>query len=132
MLRESFNLIVLSVMLVVGTTGCVPLLVAGAAGVAAGGTAIWLNDKIVQEVEATYEEAVVAAKEALDALNLPLNKETRTASATQLLSNEVDRSTIWIDIHAVSDTTSRIEVRVGAVGNEEASRQIMDEINKHL
>lgn len=114
---------------VVGTSGCVALLAGGAA---AGGTALWLSDKLVQEVNAPLDRSVAAAERALDSLSLPLNKKTVKADVAQLMSTHTDGKTIWIDVHRVSDSRSRIEVRVGAIAEEDAARKILDRIVGYL
>jgi hypothetical protein len=61
-----------------------------------------------------------------------VKKETTKAEVAQIMSNYTDGRTIWIDIHKISETSSRIEVRVGATGDKEAASKILDRINKYL
>ena len=109
--------------------GCV-LLLAGAAGGA--GTAAWLSNKLTQEVNAPFDKSIDAAKSALKSLKLKLEKETKKDNVAQIMSNYSDGKTIWIDIHNLTPRTSRIEVRVGVAGDEEAARKVMDKILRYL
>lgn len=111
-------------------SGCVPLL-AGAVGGA--GTAVWLSGKLIQEFHKPYEDTVNAARQALRALKLDLNKETKEEIITQLKSKYSDGKEIWIDIHKISLESSRVEVRVGTIGpNKEAASLILKKIEKLL
>lgn len=109
--------------------GCVPLL-AGAAGGA--GTAAWLSGKLSQEVNASYENAVRAADSGLKSLRLEALKQTATDSITQIRSKYTDGKEIWIDVRRVTESLSRIEVRVGVLGDKEAAGKILERINRYL
>jgi len=109
--------------------GCVALL-AGAAGGA--GTAYWLSGKLAQDFNAPYSRAIQAAHNALDALKLPVTKETATTEVTQIISKYTNGATIWIDIKLTTQTATNIAVRVGAKGDKEAERKIMTKISKYL
>jgi len=117
--------LVFGLLLVVTTSGCF-LLLAGAVG--GGGTAAWLSGKLSQEVNVSFENGIKAANRAMDALDLDVNKLTTGNKVAQIKGEYLDGRKIWIDIHRVSKSSSRIEVRVGATGDMEASRKILDKI----
>lgn len=128
MLKKMMAFIFL-VLLTVNTCGCL-LLLAGAAG--GGGTAAWLSGKLVQEVNAPFDKTIQATKSGLKSLDLNVAKETRKESVAQIMSNYSDGRTVWIDIHRVSSSSSRVEVRVGAVSDREAASKILDKIMRYL
>lgn len=110
--------------------GCVAVL-AGTAGGA--GTSVWLSGKLSQDVNAPYDKAVKASRRAMDALKLEVTKESQEADVAQIKGKYTDGKTIWIDIHRVTENTSKIEVRVGAVnGDKEASEKIFKKIQSYL
>lgn len=110
--------------------GCF-LLLAGAAG--GTGTAVWLSGKLTQQVNASYDNAVKAAKSALKSLRLEITKETKEEAVAQIMSKYTDGSTIWVDIHKITASSSKIEVRVGAMGSDKAAAtEIMKRINNYL
>ncbi|PIQ89681.1 MAG: hypothetical protein COV72_01845 [Candidatus Omnitrophica bacterium CG11_big_fil_rev_8_21_14_0_20_42_13] len=109
--------------------GCV-LLVAGAAGGA--GTALWLSGKLSDEVSAPYERTIEAAKKALKSLEMQIDKETKSDEVAQIRSNYTDGREVWIDIRPLTEITSKLEIRVGAKGDKEASAKILEEIKKHF
>ena len=129
MLRAVFILI-FSGLLLMNLCGCVPLL-AGAAGGA--GTAVWLSGKLSQEVNAPYKRTIKAVKSGLNSLKLDVVKETIDPNSAQIMSKYTDGKTIWVDVHRLSDSRSKIEVRVGAVnGDKEAENKIFKRIISYL
>jgi hypothetical protein len=123
-MMKKFIVYLAAVMFLPVLTGCIPLL-AGAAGGA--GTAAWLSGKMVQEFHSSYENTIDASKQALIALNLNVDKETRQDTVTQIRSQYSDGREIWVDVHKLTEDTSRVEVRVG-VGDKEAASKIMKKI----
>lgn len=121
--------LILSVLWLMNMYGCVAVL-AGAAGGA--GTAAWLSGKLSQEVNVPFNRALNATKSGLKSLSFKITKETREEKVAQVMSNYMDGRTVWIDIHRVSESISRIEVRVGARGDKEAARKILDRITRYL
>ncbi|MFH1782071.1 MAG: DUF3568 family protein [Candidatus Omnitrophota bacterium] len=102
------------------------------AGGAAGGTAAWLKGKMTHQVNKTPENVLKATKKALESFKFDISKETVQDDVIQVKSNYSDGKTIWIDIRPISTKTSQIDVRVGAVSDKEAAREILDRIVKYL
>ena len=127
-MAKKIILYVLGFVLLLNSYGCV-LLLAGAAGGA--GTALWLSDKLAQDVNASFDKSVQAAKTAFKKLDMSITKETTTGDVAQLLSEYAGKK-VWVDIHRVTENASRIEVRVGIKGDEVAARKILDKILKYL
>jgi predicted RNA binding protein with dsRBD fold (UPF0201 family) len=110
--------------------GCVAV-VAGAAGGA--GTSVWLSEKMSQTMNASYDRTLKATRSALKSLKLEITKETIEKDITQVMSKYTDGKTIWIDIRKVTDISSKVDVRVGAVnGDEEASAKILKKIQNYI
>ena len=115
---------ILGFILMLHMYGCA-LLVAGAVG--GVGTAVWLSDKLVQDVNAPFERSIKAAKAAFAKLNMSITKETSDDNVSQLISEYYGKK-VWVDVHKVSSSASRIEVRVGLTGDEQAAREILNKI----
>lgn len=129
MLKKTLVLIFTGLLLI-NIYGCVALL-AGAAGGA--GTAVWLSEKLSQEVNSPFERTIKATKSALSSLRLAVTKETREQNVAQIMSKYTDGKTIWIDIRKITDSSSKVEVRVGAVkGDKEAADKILKRIMRYL
>lgn len=109
--------------------GCVALL-AGAAGGA--GTAAWLSGKLSQEVNVSFDRALEATRSGLESMKLKVTKETVKEDIAQVMSNYSDGRTIWVDVRRLTDSTSRIEVRVGAAGDKQAAQKVLNQIRRYL
>lgn len=109
--------------------GCLAIL-AGTAGGA--GTAVWLSGKLVQEVHAPYARTIKAAKSGLASLKMEITKETKTETVTQIKSRYSDGRETWVDIRPVSEASSKIEVRVGAISDKEAADKVLKRILTYL
>jgi hypothetical protein len=127
---KQFSVFIFSALLLLNIYGCAAL-VAGAAGGA--GTSIWLSGKLTQQFNASYERTINAAKKALKSLKLEITKETKAENITQLKSKYSDGKEIWIDIRRVTDNSTKVEVRVGAVNpDKEASDRILKKTRRYL
>lgn len=130
MFKRGIVFVLLGCLLLFNVTGCVALLAGAAGGV---GTAVWLSGKLTQEVNTPYQGTVNAAKSALSSLKLEITKETKEEDITQLRSQYTDGKDIWIDIRKLTEYSSKIEVRVGAVSpDKQAADTILKRIQRYL
>ncbi|MDD2927483.1 MAG: DUF3568 family protein [Candidatus Omnitrophica bacterium] len=121
------------IVLLVNICGCVALVAGGAAGGA--GTAVWLSGKLTQYVNASLEQATQAAKDSLPSFGLKIvMKEAASGPAVaQIRSRDVGGEKVYIDIHKITGTRSRIEVRVGTIiSNRPAADRILKSITDRL
>lgn len=105
--------------------GCFALLAGGAAG---AGTAVWLSGKLTQKVDASYEKTIDAARSALKSMQLEVLSEKKAKDVAQIKSRYTDGKEIWIDIRPISGSSTKVEVRVGAVSDKEAAEEILKKI----
>ena len=126
---RKIGIFLVSMVCLVQLYGCVALL-AGAAGGA--GTAAWLSGKLSQEVNVSFDRALQASRRGLESLKFKVTKETLKEDVAQLMSKYSDGRTIWVDVHRVADSASRIEVRVGATGDKEAAQKVLNQIRRYL
>ncbi len=120
---------VMSAFLLTSLYGCATILVAGAGG---AGTAFWLSGKLTETVNASFDRTIKGTKEALQSLNLPINKDTKKTSVAQIMTTYTDGSETWIDIRPVTKSTTQVSVRVGMRGDKAASSKILEAIKSHL
>jgi hypothetical protein len=127
---KKFAVFISSVILLLNICGCVALIAGSVAGGA--GTAVWLSGKLVQNVDAPLERVEKAAKDSLEFRNRAVvTKETifEGHAVAQIRSRETSGERIRIVNQKLSDTRSRIEVRVGTiVSNKDAADRILKEI----
>ena len=124
--------IVLAVLLFASSlqlSGCFALFVGAAAG--AGGM-IWAKGKLVQDLNAPLDRAHRAAVAAFKRLELPANVDRKDKLSAKLESLYADGKHVWVDLDYVTKSTTRIEIRVGTLGDENRSREILNEIVRGL
>lgn len=129
MLKKILGLI-LSGLVLLSTSGCIFLL-AGAAGGA--GTAVWLSGKLAHEANASLDKTTRAVKDALKSLRLNITKETVKDDVVQIVGDYTDGRTFWVDIRRVTEKSSKLEVRVGAITSDRAAAdKILKKILRYL
>ena len=116
----------------VNLCGCAVALLAGGALVGGLGTAHWSAGKLTQEVDSPYDKTIQASKSALESLGLDIVRVTKKKNIAQVMSKYTNGKTIWVDIHNVSESAARVEIRVGAISDKEAAQIILDRIKKYL
>ena len=122
--------LVVGLIFLVNISGCF-FLAAGAAG--GVGTSMWLGDKISQDVNASFDRCLKATRSALKSMNLETTKETVEEDVAQFMSKSSDGKTIWIDVRRITENSSKIEVRVGAVNPDKIeSDKILKKIQRYL
>ena len=115
-------LLMFSGMMVLNLCGCFALFV----GVAGGaGTAVWLSGKLTQEFHSSYGTTIDATKSGLETLNLPIIKETKDENITQIKATYSDGREMWIDIHRVSEHSTKVEIRVGGINPDKKSASLV-------
>ena len=123
-------LFIFSGILMLNLCGCFALFVGAAGG---AGTAIWLSGKLTQEFHASYHTTKDATKLALQSLDLKVVSEKRDENVTQIKGSYSNGSEMWIDIHRVTDNSTKVEVRVGGVKpNKEAASIVLKKIQSFL
>jgi predicted phage tail protein len=122
--------LILSGVLTLNLCGCFALF----AGVAGGaGTAVWLSGKLTQEFHASYHATIDATKSALQALSLQVVKETQGEDVTQIKGLYSDGREMWVDIHRITDYSTKVEVRIGGVNaDKEAAGIVLKKIQGYL
>lgn len=123
--------LILGFAFLINVYGCVALVAGGAGG---AGTAVWLSGKLTQEVNSPFEKTISAAKSALASLKLEVTKETVEENVAQIMGKYTDGRIIWIDIHRITEESSKIGVRVGALpsSDKKAADRILKRIQTYL
>jgi hypothetical protein len=122
-------LAVVSGMMMLNLCGCFALF---AGGVAAGGTAVWLSGKLAETFQAGFHHTIEASHSAMHQLNFPITHESQDDNDAAIKGTYTDGREIWIDIHRISDHTTKVEVRVGANPDKEAAGDILRKIHDNL
>lgn len=110
-------------------SGCVALLAGGAAG---GGALVYLNGDLAQTLHKPAPDLYIATMATLKDFHFKVLKDKHdqlTASIESKLSNG---KKVWIKIDSVSEDLSKIDVRVGLIGDRDKSGMILDSVDQHL
>ena len=109
--------------------GCVALLVGGAAG---AGSVVYVKGQLKEDMSASVPAVHNASISALKDLNLPIIEDNHDKLSAKIKSKFADGQDVWIEIESVTAESSKITIRVGILGDERRSRQILDGIHKYL
>lgn len=112
-------------------SGCAVVLFGAGAGAGVAG-ATYVMGKLEDEVNAPVPKVRRTTVAALKALELPVNKERGDKLAAELESETADQKKIWISITSLTSSRSKIVIRVGLLGDEARSRQILQAIHTRL
>ena len=112
----------------VGTSGCI--LLVGAGGGVAGSK--YFGGKLDAEMNAPVEKVHQATVAGLKSLGLPLVINEGDKLSAKLESRTVDDKKVAIAIGFVSETQSKLSIRVGIIGDEKRSRSILNAIQAEL
>ena|ERR1044071_2029692 len=83
-------------------------------------------------VDASPDKVAKAAKNAVDDLKLMYVASTATKVDGKVTARTAQNETVTIDIEQAGENVSKVNIRVGTVGDEAVSKQILDRIKHHL
>ena len=126
---KQFARIAVVLVVVSSLAGCVALAVGGAAG--AGGV-MYVKGRVVDKVNAPIEKAYNASLAMLASKKLPVNSKSADVAAAHIKSKYADDKEIWIDIEAITSEVCEIKVRVGVMGDQDRSIDLIEGIKARL
>jgi hypothetical protein len=109
--------------------GCVALVAGGAAG---AGTVVYVKGQLNEDINAPALRVYHASISALKDLGLPIIEDRHDSLSAKIKSEFADGSDVWIEIESFTAESCKITIRVGIMGDEYKSRQILDRVNKHI
>lgn len=112
--------------------GLLPGCFAVVAGAAAGGAGAWYVGALTSTVEATPEETIAAAKEAIADLKLSLISVNTSAIDGELIARTATDTRISIVAKRETDQTTRLTIRVGLFGDDSLSLTLLEKIKANL
>ena len=110
-------------------TGCVALVVGGAAGV---GTYAYVKGELKVNESASLDRCWSASQGAMKDLQFTVTTQNKDALSGQLIAHTAMDKKIEIYLKKVSDNLTEVRVRVGTFGDEDMSRVIIQKIEKRL
>ena len=118
-----------AVLLTCSVSGCVALAVGGAAG-AAG--VMYHEGRLVDKVNAPLERAYSASLATLEAKKLIVTSKSADVANAHIKSKYADDKEIWIDIEAITSEVCEIKIRVGVMGDQDRSIELLEGIKSRL
>lgn len=112
-------------------SGCAVALFGAGAGAGVAG-ATYVMGKLEDEINAPVSKVQRAAVAALKSLELPVDKQRGDKLAAELESETADQKKVWISITSLTSSRSKVVIRVGLLGDEARSRQILQAIHMRL
>jgi hypothetical protein len=109
-------------------TGCL----VAAAGAAGAGTVAYLRGELSSTLDAPYENAVRAANRGLQELEFAKISENKDALTAILISRTADDKKVEVKVTKVTESTTRVQIRVGIFGDEALSLTVLDRIKEQL
>ncbi|MEN6374874.1 MAG: DUF3568 family protein [Smithella sp.] len=130
MKRNNFGVIILMLAAFL-FSGCVPLVVGGAAVGAGTGTYIFVNGELKTDYYASFDKVWNACEQTIADMRgtevVPV-KEIAQGKITTLINDEK----VQFDLKYKSKDVTTVSIRVGMVGNKLSSQLLHDKIAEHL
>lgn len=103
-----------------------------AAGAAGAGTVAYIRGELEASLQGSYDNIVRAANQAVGQLQFARISENKDALTALLIARTADDKKIEIKITKISDSLSKVQIRVGIFGDEAISLAILDRIKANL
>jgi hypothetical protein len=128
---RKFGRAVLLFALCLQLSGCAPavFVVGGAAG---AGAVVWVKGKLEEELKLPLGKVHQASLAALKELELPVQEDKKDMLAAEIRSEFADGKDIWISIRSLTESSTKITIRVGMFGDRARSQRILDTVHRHL
>lgn len=113
----------------VWTSGCAALLIGAAAG---AGSVAYLRGELRSIEKASVDRTYSASLGALEKLEIFTTKKSKDKTTAQIIARRADDKKVTIRIKSLGDELVSLRIRVGMLGDEGTSRQILTEIKARL
>lgn len=112
-------------------TGCAVLAV-GAVATAAAGGAVYAKGQLKDTLDGTVAQVHRAARTALNDTGVRITADLQDDFSGQLQGEMADDMNVWIDTERVTASTTRITIRVGYMGNQAMSAELLERTKRNL
>ncbi len=109
-------------------SGCVVV----AAGAVGAGAVAYVRGELAASVEADLDATYAAAQRALDKLEFAKIDQRKSGLDAQLVRRTALDKRVEIKLKKVTDRLTKVEIRVGLVGDQELSLTLLDKIRAEL
>ena len=132
MKRISLGLFILSFFAIFLFSGCVPLVIGGAAaGAGTAGTYFYINGDLKTDYTASFDEVWSACEKTIaDMRGIEVIPEKEIAKGT--INTLINDEKVKFDITYKSKNLTTVSIRVGLIGNKLSSQLLHDKIAENL
>ena len=114
----------------------IPLLFSGCAAIVAGGAAaggaIWYRGELRENLPGSVEQVCKAADRSMKNFKFTIKDSKSDKLRGEINVEMADGTDVKISVRSQGDKVSEIRIRVGIMGDEKVSRQIIEDIKKVL
>ena len=126
---KQFTVVIMLSALAVSQSGCFALLAGAAAG---AGTLAWANGDLEYNFDSSVSEVHDATLKALRKTGLVVAQDVNDKHNAKLKSSYADGKDVNISISALTEKSSKIQIRVGVFGDRARSEALLNTIEKYL
>lgn len=119
------------VLLLILLTGCAPVVFLAGAAAGVGGYKYY-KGALTVIYQAPYERTWDASLKALKEMGLEIEDKTRELTTGKISAQLADNTPVTVSLKYVSSSETEATIRVGALGDENASNVIKDKIAEVL
>jgi hypothetical protein len=129
---KRWNQAVLLLALAVQISGCAEAVLVGVGAAGGAGAVLWAKGRMAEKFDMPLSKVHTATLAALKDLELPVKKDKKAGLKAKIESQFPDGKNVWIGIRAVTESSSKITVRVGTFGDKSRSQKILETIHRRL
>jgi len=132
MKRNCLQLFILSIFVPFLISGCVPLIIGGAAaGAGTAGTFFYINGELKTDYHASFEEIWTACEKTIAVMHgTDVMPEKEIAKGT--INTKINDEKVKFDITYKSKNVTTVAIRVGLIGNKLSSQLLHDKVAENL
>lgn len=132
MKRNRLGLFVLSLFSLFLFSGCVPLVIGGAAaGAGTAGTYFYINGELKTDYSASFDDVWAACEKTIaDMRGIEVMPDKEIAKGT--ISTIINDEKVRFDVTYKAKNLTTVSIRVGVLGNKLSSQLLHDKIADHL
>ncbi|MGD0277743.1 MAG: DUF3568 family protein [Smithella sp.] len=131
MKRNSLEIFILSSFALFLFSGCVPLVVGGAAAGAGAGTYFFINGELKTDYNASFDQVWTACEKTVASMHgTEVVPEKEIAKGT--INTSINDEKVKFDITYKSKDLTTVAIRVGLIGNKLSSQLLHDKIADYL
>lgn len=112
-------------------TGCVALAL-GAAATAGASGAVYAKGQLKDTLDGTVPEVQRAARGAIEETGVTVETDLQDDFSGQLSGSMADGTKVWIDTKRNTSSTTHIAIRVGYMGDQAKSSDILERTKRRL